>query len=67
MAYYMTDWSDDYLIGIDKIDNQHKEFFRSALSKYQDFAFKIFYQSRFLQLIWILNLTPKDMTHGQQD
>ena len=30
MAYYMTDWSDDYLIGIDEIDNQHKEFFRIA-------------------------------------
>jgi len=30
MTYYMTDWSDDYLIGIDKIDNQHKEFFRIA-------------------------------------
>ncbi len=30
MAYYMTDWSDEYLIGIDKIDNQHKEFFRIA-------------------------------------
>jgi len=24
----MTDWSDDYLIGIDEIDNQHKEFFK---------------------------------------
>ena len=30
MAYYMTDWSDDYLIGIDEIDNQHKEFFKIA-------------------------------------
>ena len=30
MVYYMTDWSDDYLIGIDEIDNQHKEFFRIA-------------------------------------
>ena len=30
MTYYMTDWSDDYLIGIDQIDNQHKEFFRIA-------------------------------------
>lgn len=25
---YLTDWSDDYLIGIEMIDNQHKEFFR---------------------------------------
>ena len=30
MAYYMTDWSDDYMIGIDEIDRQHKEFFRIA-------------------------------------
>ena len=30
MAYYMTDWSDKYLIGIDRIDNEHKEFFRIA-------------------------------------
>ena len=29
-TYYLTDWSDDYLIGIEKIDNQHKEFFRIA-------------------------------------
>jgi hemerythrin len=27
---YLTDWSDDYLIGIEKIDDQHKEFFRIA-------------------------------------
>jgi hemerythrin-like metal-binding protein len=28
--YLMTDWSDDYLIGIEMLDEQHKKFFRLA-------------------------------------
>ncbi len=32
----MTDWSDDYLIGIDKIDNQHKKFFKIAHQFYTE-------------------------------
>lgn len=28
--YFMTDWSDDYLIGIEMLDEQHKKFFRLA-------------------------------------
>ncbi|MDM8538808.1 hemerythrin family protein [Desulfobacterales bacterium HSG17] len=28
--YNITDWSDDYLIGIEKVDKQHKQFFRLA-------------------------------------
>lgn len=34
--YYMTDWSDDYLIGIENIDNQHKEFFSIAYQFYNE-------------------------------
>ncbi len=32
----LIDWSDDYLIGIDKIDKQHKEFFAKVHRLYED-------------------------------